>query len=93
MHILQDPTKPFTTFSAGDTLKTMKVEQEPQSEPNAEASEEINAEIVRKELMNVNDVADNADEGVDDYGAMDAEDGGGVDLFQDSRGGVDYWPG
>lgn len=61
--------RPFTAFSAVDTLKTRKVEQEPQSEPNAQAPEEINKEIVRKELMTVDD----------NDGPMDAEDGGGVD--------------
>lgn len=78
MHILQVP-KPFTTFFAEENLKTMKVEKNPQSEPYAQVLEEINEEVVRQELMNVEDAADHADAGDDDDAAMDADDGGGDD--------------
>lgn len=78
MHILQVP-KPFSTFFAEDNLKAMKVEKHPLPEPNAQVLEEINQEVVRQELMNVNDAADHADVGDDDDAAMDADDGGGDD--------------
>lgn len=75
MHILQVP-KPFTTFFAEENLKTMKVEKNPLY---AQVFEEINEEVVRQELMNVDAAADHADAGDDDDVAMDADDGGGDD--------------
>ena len=78
MHILQVP-KPFITFFGEDNLKAMKVEKYPLPVPNAQVLEEINQEVVRQELMNVDDAADHADAGDDDAAAMDADDGGGDD--------------
>jgi senataxin len=75
---LQVP-KPLTAFFAEDNLKTMKVERRPPPELNARVLEEINQEVVRQELMNVDDAADHADAGDDDDADMDADDGGGDD--------------
>ncbi|AQK62887.1 putative helicase MAGATAMA 3 [Zea mays] len=71
--------KPLTAFFAEDNLKTMKVERRPPPELNARVLEEINQEVVRQELMNVDDAADHADAGDDDDADMDADDGGGDD--------------
>ncbi|XP_066368260.1 probable helicase MAGATAMA 3 isoform X2 [Miscanthus floridulus] len=71
--------KSFTTFFGEDNLKAMKVEKYPLPVPNAQVLEEINQEVVRQELMNVDDAADHADAGDDDDAAMDADDGGGDD--------------
>jgi senataxin len=60
-------------------LKTMKVERRRLPEPNARVLEEINQEVVRQEIMIVDDAADHADVWDDDDDGMDADDGGGDD--------------
>jgi senataxin len=57
----------------------MKVERHRLPEPNARVLEEINQEVVRQEIMNVDDAADHADVGDDDDDGMDADDGGDDD--------------
>ena len=69
MHILQLP-KPFTTFFEEHTLKTMKVEKEPQPETNAQAPEEINEDVARLELINADAATDHGDAGDDGGDAM-----------------------
>lgn len=74
--------KPFGTFFDEDNMKTLKVgKKTPKLDKTAEAREAMNDEVVRQELMNADDAADEADAGDDDGDdvAMDDDYGGGDD--------------